>query len=73
MSPYEAGEYILYAVLFQEESCETATMHSNNSIDKEKLAVIRVNGKIDDWVLDYRSNGSPQNKKFNSRKQYKAY
>ena len=65
MSPYEAGEYILYAVLFQEESCETAIMHSNNSIDKEQLAVIRVNGKIDDWVLNYRLNGSPQNNKFN--------
>ena len=56
MSPDKAGEYILYAALFQEESCESAIMHSNNSIDKEKLAVIRVKDKIDDWELNYNSN-----------------
>ena len=66
MSPDEAGEYILYAVLFQEESCETAIMHSNNSIDKEKLAVIKVNGKIDDWVLNKKLKDLTQNYKFNN-------
>jgi len=67
ISPNKPGEYILYAVLFQEESCEAAIMHSNNSIDKEKLGVIRVNGKIDDWMLDKQLKDLAQNKKFNSR------
>jgi len=66
MSPDKAGEYILYAALFQEESCESAIMHSNNSIDKEKLAVIRVKDKIDDWELNYNSNNTTQYQKFNS-------
>ena len=65
MSPDKAGEYILYAALFQEESCESAIMHSNNSIDKEKLAVIRVKDKIDDWMLDKTLKDLAQNNKFN--------
>ena len=38
ISPHKPGEYILYALLYEEQSCETAIMRSNNSIDKEKLA-----------------------------------
>jgi Ca-activated chloride channel homolog len=66
-SPLNSGNFNLYALLLQENSCESAILSTKNPIEKVKLAKINVINKIDDWVLNDKLNQSFLNPPSNNK------